>query len=119
MDIRGQVSGNALANATATRDWRIHADFVQRLIGVVRELYINEPFRVDLANTAHLLGSTTICLSLSLFPRAPFRTAKAVVKEHVSWDSPTLGLGDVQTGGRTQHMHSSEALQRDLPGLSE
>ena len=82
MGIRGQVSRNTLANANATHDWRIYADFAQRLIGVAPELYINEPFGVDLANTAHALGSTTICLSLSLFPWTPFRTTKAAVKEH-------------------------------------
>jgi hypothetical protein len=48
MGIRGQVSRNTLANANATRDWRIYADFAQRLIGMARKLYINEPFGVDL-----------------------------------------------------------------------
>jgi hypothetical protein len=48
--IRGQVSRNTLASANATRDWRIYADFAQRLIGIARKLYINEPFGVDLAN---------------------------------------------------------------------
>ena len=36
MGIRGQVSRNTLANANATRDWRIYADFAQRLIGIAR-----------------------------------------------------------------------------------
>lgn len=35
MSICGQVSCNTLANANATRDWRIYADFAQRLIGSV------------------------------------------------------------------------------------
>src|SRR5471032_2443813 len=46
MGIRAQVSRNTLANANATRDWRIYADFAQRLIGIARKLYINEPFGV-------------------------------------------------------------------------
>ena len=75
-----------LANANATRDWRIYADFAQRLIGIARRLYINEPFGVDLANTAYALDSTTIDLSLSLFPWAPFRTTKAAVKMHTLLD---------------------------------
>src|ERR1700687_1642262 len=82
MGIRGQVSRNTLANANATRDWRIYADFAQRLVGIARKLYINEPFGVDLANTAYALDSTTIDLSLSLFPWAPFRTTKAAVRMH-------------------------------------
>jgi hypothetical protein len=86
MGIRGQVSRNTLANANATRDWRIYADFAQRLIGIARKLYVNEPFGVDLANTAYALDSTTIDLSLSLFPWAPFRTTKAAVKMHTLLD---------------------------------
>ena len=66
MGIRGQVSRNTLANANATRDWRIYADFAQRLIGIARALYIDEPFAVDLANTAYALDASTIDLSLSL-----------------------------------------------------
>ncbi len=86
MGIRGQVSRNTLANANATRDWRIYADFAQRLIGIARKLYVNEPFGVALDNTAYALDSTTIDLSLSLFPWAPFRTTKAAVKMHTLLD---------------------------------
>lgn len=82
MRIRGQISRNTLANANATRDWRIYADFAQRLIGIARRLYADEPFGVDLTNTAYALDSTTIDLSLSLFPWAPFRLTKAAVKMH-------------------------------------
>jgi hypothetical protein len=82
MGIRGQVSRNTLANANATRDWRIYADCARRLIGVARKLYVNEPFGVDLNNTTYALRSTTIhlSLSLSLFLWAPVRTTKAAVK---------------------------------------
>jgi hypothetical protein len=86
MGIRGQVSRNTLANANATRDWRIYADFAQRLIGIARKLYLNEPFGIDLTNTAYALDSTTIDLSLSLFPWAPFRRTKAAVKMHTLLD---------------------------------
>jgi hypothetical protein len=80
MGIRGQVSRNTLANANATRDWRIYADCARRLIGAARKLYVNEPFGVDLNNTTDALRSTTIHLSLSLFLWAPVRTTKAAVK---------------------------------------
>ena len=49
-------------------------------------MYINEPFGVDLTNTGYALNSTTIFLSLSLFPWAPFRTTKAAVKMHTFLD---------------------------------
>src|SRR5881396_1820554 len=64
MGIRGQVSRNTLANANATRDWHIYADFAQRLIHIARKLYVDEPFGIDLENTAYALDSTTIDLSL-------------------------------------------------------
>jgi len=86
MGIRGRISRNTLANANATRNWRIYADFAQRLIGIARKLYAEEPFGVDLANAAYALDSTTIDLSLSLFPWAPFRSTKAAVKMHTLLD---------------------------------
>ena len=86
MGIRGRISRNTLANANAARNWRIYADFAQRLIGIARKRYAEEPFGVDLANTAYALGSTTIDLSLSLFPWAPFRSTKAAVKMHTPLD---------------------------------
>jgi IS4 transposase len=39
LGIRGNVARNTLANANATRDWRIYCDFAQRLIGIARRLY--------------------------------------------------------------------------------
>lgn len=86
MGIRGLVSRNTLAHANATRDWRIYADFAQRLIGIARRLYAQEPFAVELANTAYALDSTTVDLSLSLFPWAPGRCGRAAVKMHTLLD---------------------------------
>ncbi len=86
MGIRSRISRSTLADANEVRDWRIYADFAQRLIVMARKLYIDEPFGVDLANTAYALDSTTIDLSLSLFPWAPFRSAKAAVKLHTLLD---------------------------------
>jgi hypothetical protein len=45
---------------------------------------------VDLANTAYALDSSTIDLSLSLFPWAPFRSTKAAVKRHTLLDFVAL-----------------------------
>src|ERR1039458_1713862 len=36
LGIRGNVSRNTLANANATRDWRIYTSFAERLIGIAR-----------------------------------------------------------------------------------
>src|ERR1700720_2424479 len=86
LGIRGNVSRNTLANANATRDWRIYASFAERLISIARGLYAEEPFGVDLAETVYALDATTIDLCLSVFPWAPFRSTKAAVKLHTLLD---------------------------------
>src|SRR5262245_13795248 len=77
---------NTLANANATRDWRIYCEFAQRLITMARRLYANEPFGVDLKETVYALDATTIDLCLSVFPWAPFRSTKAAIKLHTLLD---------------------------------
>lgn len=86
MGFRSTVSRNTLANANAVRDWRIYADFAQSLIGIARPLYVDEPFGVDLSETVYALDATTIDLCLSVFPWAPFRSAKAAIKLHTLLD---------------------------------
>jgi hypothetical protein len=86
LGIRSAVSRNTLANANATRDWRIYADFAQSLMGIARMLYADEPFGVDLKESVYALDTTTIDLCLSVFPWAPFRTTKAAVKLHTLLD---------------------------------
>ena len=86
MGLRCAVARNTLANANAVRNWRIYAEFAQRLILMARKLYANEPLGVELSNTVYALDSTTIDLCLSLFPWAPFRSTKAAVKLHTLLD---------------------------------
>ena len=86
MGLRSQVARNTLANANAVRDWRIYAEFAQRLIAMARKLYANEALGVELSNTVYALDSTTIDLCLTLFPWAPFRSTKAAVKLHTLLD---------------------------------
>ncbi|MGH7709787.1 MAG: IS4 family transposase [Gemmatimonadaceae bacterium] len=86
MGIRGGVARNTLANANATRNWRIYADFAQHLIRIARRLYAHEPLGVQITETVYALDATTIDLCLSLFPWAPFRSAKAAVKLHTLLD---------------------------------
>jgi hypothetical protein len=64
LGIRNCVARNTLANANAKRDWRLYADFAQRLISTARRLYANDPFGVDLTETVYALDSTTIDLCL-------------------------------------------------------
>lgn len=96
LGIRSTVARNTLANANAVRDWRIYADFAQRLIAMARVLYAQDSFGVDLQETVYALDTTTIDLCLSVFPWAPFRAAKAAVKLHTLLDLrgniPTLSI---------------------------
>lgn len=84
--IRARVSRSTLAYANETRDWRIYADFAQRLIATARELYVDEPLSLDLANTVYALDATIIDLCLSVFPWARYRRHDAAVKLHTQMD---------------------------------
>src|SRR5271157_5799774 len=86
MGIRGRVSRSTLADANETHDWRIFADFAQRLIAIARPLYAHDPIGVELDQSLYALDSTTIDLCLSLFSWAKFREHKAAVKMHTLLD---------------------------------
>jgi hypothetical protein len=81
-----RVARNTLANANATRDWRIYAEFAQRLITIARRLYASEPFAVELKETVYALDSTLIDLCLALFPWTPSQCSKAGVRLHTLLD---------------------------------
>jgi hypothetical protein len=86
MGFRHPIKRATLADANARRDWRIYAEFAQRLMAQARRLYADDRLSLELANTAYALDSTTIDLCLSLFPWAPFRQTKAAVKLHTLLD---------------------------------
>jgi hypothetical protein len=86
MGFREPIRRSTLADANESRDWRIYADFAQRLIVQARALYASEDLGLDLTNTVYALDSTTIDLCLSVFPWAHFRTTKAAVKMHTLLD---------------------------------
>ena len=86
MGIGSPIKRSTLADANERRDWRIYAEFAQRLITQARKLYAEEDLGLDLTNTVYALDSTTIDLCLSLFPWAPFRSTKAAVKMHTLLD---------------------------------
>jgi hypothetical protein len=86
MGFRGPVRRSTLADANQARDWRIYAEFAQRLVAQARRLYAGESLLADLNNTVYALDSTTIDLCLSLFPWAHFRSTKAAVKMHTLLD---------------------------------
>jgi hypothetical protein len=108
MGIREAVSRATLADANANRDWRIYAEFAQRLIHQARQLYANEDLGLDLNNTVYALDSTTIDLCLSVFPWANFRTTKAAVKLHTLLDL---------RGSIPSFIHISDGKMHDVKAL--
>lgn len=107
LGIRGHVSRSTLADANEHRDWRAYADFAQVLIAMARRLYRDEPLAAELQETVYAFDSTTIDLSLSLFPWALFQKEKSAIKLHTLLDLrgsiPTVihitdgRTGDVET----------------------
>jgi hypothetical protein len=62
------VAKSTLADANEARDWRIREDLAKSLMRKARPLYAGEDIGLDLNNTIHALDSTTIDLTLTLFP---------------------------------------------------
>jgi hypothetical protein len=86
MGFREQIKRATLADANEKRDWHIHADFAQRLVGQARRLYAGDSFGIELANAAYALDATTIDLCLSVFPWARYQTTTSAVKLHTLLD---------------------------------
>src|SRR5438309_2561476 len=72
MGFRQPVSRSTLADANESRDWRIYAEFVHRLIAQARKLYADDSFGLQLSETVYALGAATIDLCLSVFRWAAF-----------------------------------------------
>jgi hypothetical protein len=64
---REPVHRSTLTHANEMRDWRIHAEFAQRLIAQARRLYAGDNLGMDLSSTVYALDSTTIDLCLPVF----------------------------------------------------
>lgn len=80
------VAKSTLADANETRNWRIWEDLAKSLMKKARPLYAGQDLGLDLDNTIYALDSTTIDLSLTLFPWADFRQTKAGIKLHTQID---------------------------------
>lgn len=108
MGFRQPVHRSTLADANEARDWRIYAEFAQRLIAQARRLYAGDGLGVDLDSTVYALDSTTIDLCLSVFPWAHFRSTKAAVKMHTLLDL---------RGSITSFIHISDGKLHDVHAL--
>ncbi len=86
LGFREPVAKSTLAEANERRDWRVWEALAQSLLGRARSLYAGEELGLELAHAAYALDSTTIDLSLTLFPWAHFRRAKGGLKRHTQID---------------------------------
>jgi hypothetical protein len=82
LGFREPVAKATLAEANEHRDWRLWEDLVKHLMRKARTLYAGEDLGLELEQTVYALDSTTIDLSLTLFPWADFRRTKAGIKKH-------------------------------------
>jgi hypothetical protein len=83
---RSPIKKSTFADANENRDWRIFAEFAQILIRQARQLHADDDAGLDLDGVLYALDSTTIDLSLALFPWAPYERSKAAVKVHTLLD---------------------------------
>ena len=86
LGFRERVAKSTLADANEQRDYRLWEDLAKGLMRKARLLYAGEDLGWELENTVYALDSTTIDLSLSLFPWADFRSTKAGIKMHNQLD---------------------------------
>ena len=80
------IQRSTLAHINETKDWRIYHDFGQILIAWARELYQNEPSRLDVDGIVYAFDSSTIKLCLQLCPWARLHHDKGGVKMHTLLD---------------------------------
>ena len=108
LGFRAPVARSTLADANEQRDWRIWEDLAKGLIRKARVLYAGEDLGVELENTVYALDSSTIDLSLTLFPWADFRKTKSGIKLHTQIDL----RGPIPTC-----IHVTDARQHDVGWL--
>lgn len=110
LGFREPVARSTLADANEKRNWRIWEALGKSLIAKAQKLYEGEELGLDLSNAIYALDSTTIDLSLTLFPWADFRSTKAGVKIHTQLDL----RGSIPTC-----IHVTDARQHDVLWLDD
>ena len=82
LGLRAPIRRSTLADALATRDWRIFADLAQLLVRQARQLYRDEPSVLDLEQRVYALDASVIDLCLSLYPWARFDPWRSGLQIH-------------------------------------
>jgi hypothetical protein len=120
MGFHSPLKRSTLADANERRDWRIFADFAHSLIAIARPLYADSPLEIDFGDDLEALlyafDSTTIDLSLTLFPWAKFRRAKSAVKLHTLLEVQTNIPVFIEISAGSLHDVNALDLLRLAPG---
>jgi len=81
LGFRSVLRRSTLADANERRDWRIYRDYALILIVEARRLYADDTmFTLELDGAVYAVDSTTIELSLNLFPWARLKKKRASIK---------------------------------------
>lgn len=86
MGITYEASLSTFADANHSRPWQIYQELAMVLIDMARKAVSEKSELERTADSIYALDSTTIDLSLSLFPWAEFRSRKAAIKLHTLMD---------------------------------
>jgi hypothetical protein len=87
LGFRSRVARSTLAEANATRDWRLYADFARAVIVNARIGRADDPLRDMFDQALYALDSTTVELCLSLYPWAPaMHSGCGGIKLHTLYD---------------------------------
>lgn len=86
LGFREPIAKSTLADANEQRDWHLWEDLAKTLMRKARPLYAGDDLGLEIDNTVYALDSTTVDLSLTLFPWADFRKTKAGIKMHTQID---------------------------------
>jgi hypothetical protein len=104
------VAKSTLSEANEQRDGRLWEGLAQHLMRKARTRYAGADLGLELEHTLYALDSTTLDLSLRLFPWADFRRTKAGIKMHTQVDL----RGPIPTC-----IHITVARQHDVRWLDE
>ena len=86
LGFREPIARSTLADANEQRDWRLGEDLAKTLMRKAQPLYAGEDLGLEIDNTVYALDSTTVDLSLPLFPWADFCKTKSGIKIHTQID---------------------------------
>lgn len=84
LGFRSVLRRSTLADANVRRDWRIYRDYALLLIAEARRLYADDKtFALEIDEAVYAVDSSTIELSLNIFPWARLKKKRASIKLNV------------------------------------